>query len=127
MPTRESSTAWIQGAAGYKRFVMGSISLCLLLFVAASAAMAQTTSTEIVGTVTGSTAAVAPNARVTLLRPSTGERGETRTTEALGEAGRLQFRAEFSNLTNTPQFGQPGGIGRASLDSELYLYFSGKP
>jgi hypothetical protein len=35
----------------------------------------------------------------------------------LGEASRLQFRAEFFNIFNTPQFGQPQGISFASLDS----------
>jgi hypothetical protein len=35
----------------------------------------------------------------------------------LGETGRLQFRAEFFNTLNTPQFGEPAGIGFSSLDS----------
>ncbi len=35
----------------------------------------------------------------------------------LGETGRLQFRAEFFNSLNTPQFGEPAGISFASLDS----------
>jgi hypothetical protein len=35
----------------------------------------------------------------------------------LGERGSLQFRSEFFNLFNTPQFGQPNGIGFATLDS----------
>ncbi len=35
----------------------------------------------------------------------------------LGDAGRLQFRAELFNAFNTPQFGQPGGISFTSLDS----------
>jgi hypothetical protein len=35
----------------------------------------------------------------------------------LGEAGRLQFRGEFFNIFNTPQFGEPGGISFQSLDS----------
>ncbi len=37
----------------------------------------------------------------------------------LGEAGRLQFRAEFFNISNTPQFGEPSGIGFATLDSVI--------
>lgn len=35
----------------------------------------------------------------------------------LGEAGRLQFRAEFFNAFNTPEFGQPNGISFNSLDT----------
>ncbi len=35
----------------------------------------------------------------------------------LGDAGRLQFRVEFFNTFNTPQFGQPNGIGWTTLDS----------
>jgi len=35
----------------------------------------------------------------------------------LGDAGRIQFRAEFFNLLNRPNFGQPNGIGFAGLDS----------
>jgi hypothetical protein len=35
----------------------------------------------------------------------------------LGDTGRLQFRAEFFNTFNTPQFGEPAGIGFSSLDS----------
>ncbi len=37
----------------------------------------------------------------------------------LGDAGRLQFRAEFFNISNTPQFGEPSGIGFATLDSVI--------
>jgi hypothetical protein len=35
----------------------------------------------------------------------------------LGDQGRLQFRAEAFNAFNTPQFGQPNGIGWVSNDS----------
>jgi hypothetical protein len=37
----------------------------------------------------------------------------------LGEQGRFQFRGEFFNLFNTPQFGQPNGIGWATIDSVI--------
>lgn len=36
---------------------------------------------------------------------------------AFTDSARLQFRSEFFNAFNTPQFGQPNGIGWASLDS----------
>lgn len=35
----------------------------------------------------------------------------------LGELGRIQFRSEFFNLLNTPNFGQPGGISFTSTIS----------
>src|SRR5262249_11812474 len=53
---------------------------CVVLFV--SLAGAQTTSTEILGTVVDATAGVIPNAKVTLLRVSTGERRVTTTSAA---------------------------------------------
>jgi hypothetical protein len=37
----------------------------------------------------------------------------------LGEAARLQLRVESFNTFNTPQFGQPNGLGWASLDSVI--------
>ncbi len=36
-----------------------------------------------------------------------------------GESGRLQFRAEFFNASNTPQFGQPGGISWTSIGAVI--------
>ncbi len=41
------------------------------------------------------------------------------TLTGLGEAGRLQFRAELFNTLNNPQFGQPNGIGWATQDSVI--------
>jgi len=35
----------------------------------------------------------------------------------LGEQGRIQFRSEFFNLLNTPNFGQPGGISFTTTSS----------
>jgi hypothetical protein len=37
----------------------------------------------------------------------------------LGERGRLQFRAEAFNAFNTPQMGQPNGLGYATNDSVI--------
>jgi len=38
--------------------------------------------------------------------------GYTRTAiKPIGENARLQFRSEFFDAFNTPQFGQPNGIG----------------
>lgn len=56
--------------------------LCLLLFIAAAPVAAQTTSTEVLGTVSDSTGAVIPGAKVSLLRVETGERRETTTTSS---------------------------------------------
>jgi hypothetical protein len=35
----------------------------------------------------------------------------------LGEQGRIQFRSEFFNLFNTPNFGQPNGISFTTTSS----------
>ena len=43
--------------------------------------------------------------------------GKNWPVRALGEAGRLQFRAEGFNAFNTPQFGRPNNLGWVSLDS----------
>src|SRR5258705_13554290 len=51
----------------------------LLLFIFASVTIAQTTSTEVLGTVSDATGAVAPGAEVTLLRVATGEKRQTVT------------------------------------------------
>src|SRR6266850_2089278 len=56
-----------------------SLFLVPLLFAFASLALAQTTSTEVLGTVSDATGAVAPGAEVTLLRVGTGERRHTVT------------------------------------------------
>ena len=56
-----------------------SLFFVALLFVFESFALAQTTSTEVLGTVSDATGAVAPGAEVTLLRVATGERRQTIT------------------------------------------------
>jgi hypothetical protein len=43
--------------------------------------------------------------------------GKNWPVKALGEAGRLQFRAEGFNVFNTPQFARPNNLGWVSLDS----------
>src|SRR5260370_13201629 len=50
------------------------------VFIAAVVLVAQTTSTEILGTVTDPSGALVPGAKVTLLRLATGERREMSTT-----------------------------------------------
>src|SRR5260370_22486961 len=50
------------------------------VFIAAVVLVAQTTSTEILGTVTDPSGALVPGAKVTLLRVATGERREMSTT-----------------------------------------------
>jgi hypothetical protein len=37
--------------------------------------------------------------------------------QQISESARLQFRSEFFNLFNTPQFGQPNNIGWTSADA----------
>lgn len=56
------------------------LGMSLVLAIATAAHLgAQTTSTEVLGTVTDSTGAVVPNAEVSLLRISTGEKRQTKT------------------------------------------------
>ena len=56
-----------------------SLFFVAFLFIFTSFAAAQTTSTEVLGTVSDATGAVAPGAEVTLLRVGTGERRRTVT------------------------------------------------
>src|SRR2546425_204542 len=56
--------------------------LCSLAFLSAHPLPAQTTSTEILGTVTDATGAAIPGATVTIVRVATGEKRETTTTDS---------------------------------------------
>lgn len=58
------------------------INLFLCAVILASACAAQTTSTEILGTITDTSGAVVPNVKVTLLRIATGERRTTNSTSS---------------------------------------------
>jgi hypothetical protein len=64
----------------------GTIALLCSWLILAGLALAQTTSTAIVGTVTDATGAVVPGARLTLLKVATGER-RSMTTTATGDYG----------------------------------------
>ena len=68
--------------------------LCVVFF--ATFIAAQTTSTEILGTVTDSTGAVVPAARVTLIRVATNERRETLTNTSGGYSFPLIEIGEYS-------------------------------
>ena len=75
---------------------------CVVFF--ATFIAAQTTSTEILGTVTDSTGAVVPAARVTLVRVATNERRETLTNTSGGysfpliEIGEYSVKAEATGI-----------------------------
>ncbi|HVZ17707.1 MAG TPA: carboxypeptidase regulatory-like domain-containing protein, partial [Terriglobales bacterium] len=93
-------------------FVTGSRSLTVfLLFLCAANAVAQTTSTEVLGTVADSSGAVVPNARVTLLRMATGEKRNA-LTDASGnysfpliEIGQYTVTAEAEGFKTSTQTG----------------------
>ena len=53
----------------------------LVIILCAASVFAQTTSTEVLGTVTDATGAVVPGADVTLLRIATGERRQTKSDD----------------------------------------------
>ena len=81
--------------------------VCLLGFCAVLAT-AQTTSTEVLGTVTDTSGAVVPNARVTLLRVGTGEK-RTAVTDGSGnysfpliEIGEYTVSVEVNAATDNP-------------------------
>ena len=81
----------------------------LLFFVLAGFAVAQTTSTEVLGTVTDASGAVIPNARVNLLRVATGERRQT-VTDSTGnysfpliEIGEYTVTAEMDGFKRQTQ------------------------
>ena len=77
---------------------LADLILCLCFFV--SLGISQTTSTEILGTITDSTGAVVPGAKITLLRVATGERRET----ASGPTGDYSFPLiEIGEYTVTAQ------------------------
>jgi hypothetical protein len=59
-----------------------AVSFVFVFLLAAGGLPAQTTSTEVLGTVTDATGAIVPDAEVTLLRVSTGEKRQTRTDAA---------------------------------------------
>src|SRR5215813_4332530 len=65
---------------------------------------AQTTSTEILGTVVDATGGVVPNAKVTLLRVSTGERRGTTTTAAGNYSFPLIETGEYRVTVESPGF-----------------------
>jgi len=87
----ENVRAFVEQRSGIRRFRVGRILsrglfLCLfiaLVFLSRHTSLAQTTSTEILGTVTDASGAVITGARVTVVRLATGEKREA-TTGASG-------------------------------------------
>jgi len=78
---------------------------------------AQTTSTEILGTVTDSTGAIVPAARVTLVRVATNERRETVTNPSGGYSFPLIEIGEYSINFLTPMWTGPDPTGTAFTSS----------
>src|SRR5262245_32601574 len=76
----------------------------LSVVVFAGVARAQTTSTEILGTVTDSSGAVVVGAKVSLLRVATGERRETETNSSGGYSFPLIEIGEYSVTAAAPGF-----------------------
>jgi hypothetical protein len=76
--------------------------LCVVLFAALTGA--QTTSTEILGTVVDVSGGVVPNAKVTLLRVSTGERRVTTTTATGNYSFPLIETGEYRVTVEAPGF-----------------------
>jgi len=112
----------MSGAAGQSAILSGAqredhmkarrvVLLCIALVFPAMIAVAQTTSTEILGTVTDASGAVIPNARITLLRTATGERRTTATASTgdysfpLIEIGEYTVTAEATGFTTQEKTG----------------------
>lgn len=74
------------------------------LWLAAGYAPAQTTSTEILGTVTDSSGAAIPGATVTMLRAATGEKRDTRTTASGDYSFPLIEIGEYTVTCQMPGF-----------------------
>ncbi len=89
------------------KFAVLSVSLC----VAAAGVFAQTTSTEILGTVTDPAGASVPSAKVTLLRTATGQARETLTNQdgnyafPLIEVGEYTVKVEREGFKTQEQRG----------------------
>lgn len=81
-----------------------SAAITPLLLLLAAQAFAQTTSTEILGTVTDATGAVIPNAQVTLFRPATGERRITTATPTGDYSFPLIEIGEYTVTAQAPGF-----------------------
>jgi hypothetical protein len=82
-----------------------------VIFLLCGIAAAQTTSTEVLGTVTDSTGAVVPAAKITLLKVTTGEKRETKTDNMgnysfpLIEIGEYSVTAEMAGFRTQTQTG----------------------
>lgn len=81
---------------------LAALLLCVVFFAVTTAA--QTTSTEILGTVADSSGAVVPGAKVRLLRVTTGERRETATDSSGGYSFPLIEIGEYTVTAEAPGF-----------------------
>ena len=83
----------------------------LATLLCAASLLAQTTSTEVLGTITDATGAVVPGAEVTLLRIATGEKRQTRTDGSgnysfpLIEIGDYTVTVTLAGFKTQPQTG----------------------
>ncbi len=112
----------------WKRALCNGLSLAVVLLCLAVPAMAQTSTADLVGTVTDVSGAVVPNATVTAINTGTGEKRSTRTNDAgeytfsLLQVGTYSVSIEFSGFKQFRVSAMTIAAGdRARVDAQLQL------